>query len=97
MIMLFLIKSFNVDATLFYTILVDCKPIPHIPHLNIKYKGGQTTVSSEAYFTCDYGYVLEGEDIAICSSNGAWHGIIPTCTGSLFFSEIKQNILLYIN
>ena len=37
-------------------------------------------VDSVATFTCDFGYILDGDDQRICQPNGTWSSMPPQCT-----------------
>ena len=39
------------------------------------------TVGSSATYTCDEGFVLDGNETRICQSNGMWSLTEPTCRG----------------
>ena len=34
-----------------------------------------------ARYSCDFDFVLIGEDNRVCSENGSWSGMEPTCEG----------------
>ena len=38
-----------------------------------------TTVGSTAAYTCDSGYLLEGEANRTCLATGSWSNTAPTC------------------
>ena len=38
-----------------------------------------TTVGSGAVCICDDGFVLMGNEVEVCPSNGSWNGSIPRC------------------
>lgn len=38
-----------------------------------------TTLGSKAMYTCNIGFMLEGDMTRICQSNGQWSGEAPTC------------------
>lgn len=47
---------------------------------------GRLLTSKETYrfgdiasFSCDFGYILEGNTDLLCTSAGEWNGTIPTC------------------
>ena len=40
-----------------------------------------TTLGSVATYTCNSGFVLEGEMTRVCQSNGIWRNSPPVCQG----------------
>ena len=38
-----------------------------------------TILGSKATYSCNSGYVLEGESTRVCQSNRKWSGEAPTC------------------
>ena len=49
-----------------------------------------TTLGSKATYSCDDGYVLEGESRRDCQSNGKWSGKAPTCERMLHLTWIER-------
>lgn len=42
-----------------------------------------TIVGSEAVYTCNEGYDLDGVEVRVCTSDGTWSDEEPTCVGKL--------------
>ena len=38
-----------------------------------------TFVGATATYTCDTGYILEGNEVRLCQSSGQWTGSEPSC------------------
>ena len=45
-----------------------------------------------ARYSCDSDFVLIGEDIRVCTENGSWSGMEPTCEGIIANKLCEQNI-----
>ena len=43
-----------------------------------------TTFQSQATFTCDSGYSLEGSSSRTCQSDGTWSGQAPVCNRGIY-------------
>ena len=42
-----------------------------------------------ATYTCDPGFILDGESTRTCGSDGTWSGMAPTCECKFIFSTIS--------
>ena len=40
-----------------------------------------TTFSSTAFYECDAGFVLVGDELRVCQNSGEWTGDDPECIG----------------
>ena len=56
--------------------VVDCNTYPEVEHTTVS---GGTTVGHVATYTCNVGYVLEGDPTILCLSNGSWTAGRPIC------------------
>lgn len=63
------------------TELLDCGSLPNPPNGQVVVTG--TFEGSTAFYSCDFGLVLEGESVRICQSNGNWSDREPACVGKL--------------
>lgn len=58
---------------------IDCRaPDPADPNGSLRYRRA-TTLGQEVIYSCNDGYVLVGEETAICQSNGKWSNEAPVC------------------
>ena len=48
-----------------------------------------TTFQSQATFTCDSGYSLEGSSSRTCQSDGTWSGQTPVCNRGIYVYQLK--------
>ena len=55
---------------------------------NIAYSQSPSVVNSYLLVTCDYGYVLIGDQVRDCQSNGNWSGTEATCECKLKISSV---------
>ena len=64
----------------------ECSPPVNIENGSNNSSGGVTHYSGAAvHYSCDSGYVLEGEDTLYCAGNAnnlQWTGEVPTCKGA---------------
>lgn len=68
----------------------DCGSLSDPENGNVNTSTG-TTVGSEAVYSCNEGYDLNGPEIRSCSSDGTWSDTEPTCVGKL--SNLSQTLL----
>ena len=54
-----------------------CAELKDIPYGKVQCT--DKTPGSQATYTCDDGYTLEGKSKRTCLSNGNWRGKEPTC------------------
>lgn len=47
--------------------------------INGEVSANQTQTGNVAVYTCNEGYILEGEATRMCSSFGTWSGSAPLC------------------
>ena len=45
-----------------------------------------TTVGSKAIYSCNKGFVLDGNSRRTCQINGKWSGEAPVCKGNYVFN-----------
>ena len=43
------------------------------------------TISSQAIYLCDAGFIIQGSRIRVCQLDGEWSGIEPTCARKNWF------------
>ena len=80
----------------FHFILVDiCVPrVQEYPVLTNPSAGNVTTtkdsltMDQQATYTCNYGYILSGNDTRVCQVNATWSGNKPDCTFLIACSAI---------
>ena len=53
------------------------------------------TPGSEAVYTCDDGYEIEGESTRTCKMDSTWSGEAPQCVELSEFIRHKQNVNNY--
>ena len=76
----------------FYTVAIECEDLDDPRYGNVILTG--TKVSSTATYVCDDGFLLIGNQLRKCLSNGLWSGEEPICKGRVF---IKQKIIALIS
>ena len=64
------------------SLAVDCGPLDNPSNGNVVLD--DTTLRSEAAYTCHVGHFLVGSDARTCLSNGSWSGSEPFCERKLF-------------
>ena len=52
-----------------------------------------TTITSLAFYYCDEGFRLSGEDTRVCQASGFWRGRDPTCEGVMHITVIRPLVL----
>ena len=57
--------------------LADCGPLPN-PFNGTVFVNG-TVEGSSAFYSCDFGFILEGISFRFCQSNGSWSDVEPVC------------------
>ena len=57
--------------------VVDCNPLTAPANGLVDHP--QTTFMSTATYSCDTGYVVEGQATRMCQADGTWSGSEPTC------------------
>ncbi|XP_072536842.1 P-selectin isoform X2 [Salminus brasiliensis] len=85
---------------------VQCKPlsylplaqpeVPLVPSMNCLHPKGNFSFGSQCMFQCSGGYRLNGSSELICTSDGTWTALLPTCiaeemplgTGLLVYTAI---------
>ncbi len=71
-----LVLSFH----MYYSIVVDCGPLPDISLGGVKLLNGSTVYASVAEYQCVTGYLLaNGDERRECLSTGLWSGRAPVC------------------
>ena len=60
--------------------VVNCGSLTDIPNGAVDTSGG-TNYKCTAVYTCDTGYVLDGNITRTCQEDGMWSGSEPTCDG----------------
>ena len=60
---------------------IDCGD-PGMP-MNGMVTSNGTYVTSIAEFTCDDGYMLDGDDERVCQPDGTWSNMVPRCPRKL--------------
>ena len=60
--------------------VVNCGLLTDIPNGAVDTSGG-TNYKCTAVYTCDTGYVLNGNITSTCQEDGMWSGSEPTCDG----------------
>ena len=68
---------------------LQCEDLDDPRNGNVKLTG--TTVGSKATYVCDYGFILRGNQLRKCLSNGRWSGSEPFCKGNM--REIDATLL----
>ena len=58
---------------------IECEDLDDPRNGDVKLTG--TTVGSTATYVCDDGFVLRGNQLRKCLSNGRWSGNEPFCKG----------------
>lgn len=43
----------------------------------------ETTVGSQAFYSCNSGFVLVGDRVRVCLAGGRWSNEVPVCQGKL--------------
>ena len=51
--------------------------------------------SSTAYYTCDYGYELQGSHSRKCQHDGTWYGKAPVCLKARTSKDHHSSLVLY--
>lgn len=75
--------------------LVDwCPEPPQISGGKIKVSGRRA--GSTVTYSCDYGYVLIGEDILSCGLGGEWTGKTPICRCKRIMKESKPLVIIFL-
>lgn len=62
---------------------VDCGDLDDPENGEVSLTG--TTFGSNATYSCNDGYFLEGESSRVCQSDGNWSGEAPTCERKSYF------------
>lgn len=65
-----------------YLSAVECKELNHPPNGRVKFPAVPIAYQSEAVYTCNTGYNLEGNNSRKCLVEGVWSGMEPTCVGN---------------
>ena len=55
----------------------------------LKFSNG-LNVGSKASYTCQSGFILQGDATRVCGSNGVWSGRDPTCKRKLNFISYER-------
>ena len=58
---------------------VDCGPTPEPEHGSVWLINGTTTFSSQASYSCEADYRLQGRTTRLCQEDGNWSSSLPTC------------------
>nr|CAH0105825.1 unnamed protein product [Daphnia galeata] len=58
---------------------VDCGPAPEPSHGSVWLVNSSTTFSSQATYTCESDYRLQGRNTRLCQEDGNWSSSLPTC------------------
>ena len=69
--------ALSIYRGLILSIAVDCGVLDDPENGEVSLTG--TILGSKATYSCNSGYVLEGESTRVCQSNGKWSGEAPTC------------------
>lgn len=64
---------------------VDCGPAPEVKHGSVWLVNGTTTFSSQATYTCDTDYRLQGRTTRLCQEDGNWSSSSPQCKCNYIF------------
>ena len=62
--------------------VIQCPGLPNIPNGAVDTSGG-TNYKCTAVYTCDTGYVLNGNITRTCQEDANWSGSEPTCEGEI--------------
>uniref|UniRef100_A0A1X7VM60 Sushi domain-containing protein n=1 Tax=Amphimedon queenslandica TaxID=400682 RepID=A0A1X7VM60_AMPQE len=57
---------------------IDCGDLPDIANGEVSI-APDTMLGSNATYSCDDGYTLQGSSMRMCQANGEWSGSQPTC------------------
>ena len=60
-----------------YTAAFQCPELFDIPNGEVEFSS--RTPGSTATYTCDFGFVLQGDEQRVCMENETWSGEPPTC------------------
>ena len=62
-----------------------CTP-PQAPRNGRIDPNNQTTwmPGDEVLYVCDFGFILEGDEIRVCEENGRFNGTVPECIGEVY-------------
>lgn len=63
----------------FLLLVIDCGPLPTLPHGSILLESSRTTHGAQARYTCHENYTLIGHEKRTCTGNGKWSGDAPQC------------------
>ena len=58
--------------------VVDCGLPPNPPHGDVDTSSG-TVFNSLAMYSCDVGYILDGNSLSVCGPDGMWGRGTPSC------------------
>ena len=63
---------------------MDCGPLSDIPNGRVDISP-DTNVGSSAVYTCEFGYILVGEEKRYCQADGTWSGREPECVRKFIY------------
>lgn len=69
---------------------VDCGPAPEPEHGSVWLVNGTTTFASQATYTCESDYRLQGRTTRLCQEDGSWSSSLPTCKRKILFSTVVE-------
>lgn len=61
-----------------FSLLLECEPLDTPSNGSLKYSNGMT-YRSVATFSCDSGFLLDGNLERTCLEDNSWNGTNPTC------------------
>jgi len=71
-----------IAAVVMELLVLGCPDLADPPNGEIDFNPDPTAPfepGTEAYYSCDKGFVLSGEDTLVCGTDFAWTGNIPSC------------------
>ena len=72
-------QSFPVALLFFANIVVVCPELDVPDNGDIEYGTIPPVYNSAVSYSCDNGYILEGNKVRMCQRNGMWSGFAPIC------------------
>ena len=64
---------------------VDCGDLPFPENGQVILLNTSTGEQSLAEYSCNEGYMIEGETVRQCQETGIWGGTAPTCVGKCVY------------
>lgn len=59
---------------------VDCGPPPEVSNGIVDTVNRSSTFASQAWYSCDDDFQMNGNPIRICQEDGTWSGKVPECS-----------------